>query len=259
MILEVKDLSYRYKTGRTIFHDVSFGIQEGEILSILGPNGAGKSTLLNCIANLLRPQSGQILLEGVPMERMGVEEIARVVGYVPQSHHPAYDYTVRDFVVMGRAPYIGLFSKPSQEDYDMAEEALERLGIQRLAHKPYTQISGGERQQVTIARVLVQRPKLILLDEPTSHLDYGNQIRTVNMIRRLSEEGFALILTTHTPDHVIMLGSRVGMLDYDGGMTFGSVEETMTEERLSRMYKLPLKVRYIEEIHRKACFAPNLD
>lgn len=259
MILEVKDLCYRYKSGRTIFQNVSFGIQKGEILSILGPNGAGKSTLLNCIANLLHPQSGQILLEGRPMDTMGVGEIAQIIGYVPQSHHPAYDYTVRDFVVMGRAPYIGLFSKPTPEDYELVNEALDRLGILKLADKPYTQISGGERQQVTIARVLVQRPKLILLDEPTSHLDYGNQIRTVRMIRRLSEEGYAVILTTHMPDHVIMLGSRVGMLDYSGTMTFGSVEETMTEERLSRMYQVPLKVRYIEEIRRKACFAPDLE
>ena len=257
MILEVKNLRYHYDDSRTIFHDVSFGIESGEIISILGPNGAGKSTLLNCIANLLTPSTGEILLEGKPMNKLSLNEIARIIGYVPQPHTPAYDYTVRDFTVMGRTPYIGLFSKPKQEDYDLADGALKQLGIYHLADKPYTQISGGERQQVTIARVLVQQPKLILLDEPTSHLDYGNQIRTVKMIRKLAGQDFAVILTTHMPDHVILLGSRVGILDHTGTMTFGDVDSIMTEETLSKVYQTNLKVLYIEEIGRVACVAAD--
>lgn len=259
MILTVEQLRYDVPAGRTIFSDVSFQVAAGEILSILGPNGAGKSTLLNCIAGLLRPASGQICLDGQPMETLSLSRMAQILGYVPQTHHPAYDYLVRDFVVMGRAPYIGMFSQPSRADYALADEALEELGITHLAYKPYTQISGGERQQVTIARVLVQQPRLVLLDEPTSHLDYGNQIRTLQLIRRLSQRGMAVLFTTHMPDHVILLGSRVGMLDYTGRMQFGSAEDVLTEQRLSSVYQTPLKVRRLEELGRNVCLPPNLD
>lgn len=169
MILTVEQLRYDVPAGRTIFSDVSFQVAAGEILSILGPNGAGKSTLLNCIAGLLRPASGQICLEGQPMETLSLSRMAQILGYVPQTHHPAYDYLVRDFVVMGRAPY------------------------------------------------------------------------------------------THMPDHVILLGSRVGMLDYTGRMQFGSAEDVLTEQRLSSVYQTPLKVRRLEELGRNVCLPPNLD
>ena len=126
---------------------------------------------------------------------MNLREVARVIGYVPQIHTPAYAFTVREFAVMGRTPYIGAFTVPGVEDYRIADEALERMGIAHLRDKPYTEISGGERQQVTIARVIAQKPQLILLDEPTAHLDYGNQHRVVQMARQLAAEGYALIMT----------------------------------------------------------------
>ena len=188
MILEVSNLGFHYHNSRTIFREVSFSVDKGEVLSILGPNGSGKSTLLNCIANLYKPVSGQILLNGKPVSRMNLRDVARVIGYVPQIHTPAYAFTVREFAVMGRTPYIGAFTTPSAEDYRIADEALERMGITHLRDKPYTEISGGERQQVTIARVIAQQPQLILLDEPTAHLDYGNQHRVVQMIRKLAAE-----------------------------------------------------------------------
>lgn len=259
MILSVEQLRYNVPSGRTIFSDVSFQVAAGEILAILGPNGAGKSTLLNCVAGLLHPATGRICLAGQDINHMSLSQVAQVLGYVPQTHHPAYDYLVRDFVVMGRTPYIGMFAQPTQADYALADHAMEELGIIHLADKPYTQISGGERQQATIARVLVQEPKVILLDEPTSHLDYGNQLRTMQLIQRLARRGFAVVFTTHMPDHVILLNSRVGVLDYSGTMVFGSVDEILTEDRLTQLYQVPLKVQYLEEIGRRACFSPGLD
>ena len=194
MRLEVNRLSFSFDKDEPLFQDVSFTVMNGQVMSILGANGAGKSTLLNCVANLLRPTCGSITLDGIPLERMDLREIARSVGYVPQSHTPAYAYAVRDFVVMGRAPHLGPFQQPGAEDYMLADSALEELGIAHLRSRPYTELSGGERQQVTIARVIVQQPSIIMLDESTNHLDYGNQLRMLRMVRDLAERGFGIII-----------------------------------------------------------------
>ena len=253
MILEVKNLSYSYDNSRTIFHDVSFSLDKGEVLSILGTNGAGKSTLLNCIANLYRPSAGEILLNGRPLSSMRMMEVAQVIGYVPQIHTPAYAYTVREFTVMGRTPYIGAFARPSKEDYTIADAALERMNIAHLRDKAYTEISGGERQQVTIARVLTQQPQIILLDEPTAHLDYGNQYRVVRMIKELSKEGFALLMTTHNPDHANILGGKVAILNREGVLGVGLAAETVTAETLTRLYGLKIKTVYDADAKREVC------
>lgn len=253
MILDVKDISFHYTSGRTIFHDVSFSLDTGEVLTILGTNGAGKSTLLNCIANLYRPDSGQILLDGRPMSAMSMAEVAKIIGYVPQVHTPSYAYTVREFTVMGRTPYIGAFSTPSKEDYRIADEALERMHIAHLRDKAYTEISGGERQQVTIARAITQQPKIILLDEPTSHLDYGNQYRVVQMVKELAQEGYALLMTTHNPDHANILNGKVAILNREGVLGVGQAADTLTAETLTQLYGLKVKTIYDEDAGRNIC------
>ncbi len=255
MILEVENLAYRYHNGPAIFQDINFRLEQGEILSILGTNGAGKSTLLNCLGNLYTPCTGEIRLDGTSMRRLPLTQVSRLVGYVPQIHYPVYAYSVRNFVVMGRTPYIGAFSRPKKEDYEKADQALEKLHISHLAEKAYTEISGGERQQVTIARALAQEPKVILLDEPTAHLDYGNQIRTVRLIRELADEGYGVIMTTHNPDHVLMLGGKVGVLDREGRMEFGDAGVILTEEKLSRLYQVRLRLVQVEGLDREACVA----
>lgn len=253
MILEVNDLSYRYNKSRTIFHDVNFSLDKGEVLSILGTNGAGKSTLLNCVSGLFQPASGEIRLDGTPMSTMSMRDIAQVVGYVPQIHTPTYAYSVLEFTVMGRTPYIGMFSKPSAEDYRIAEEALEKMNILHLRDKAYTEISGGERQQVTIARVIAQQPKLILLDEPTAHLDYGNQYRVVQMVKQLAAQGFALIMTTHNPDHAIILNGKVAVLNREGVLGVGHAAQSLTNEMLSTLYGLNIKTVFDEDAQRNVC------
>jgi iron complex transport system ATP-binding protein len=253
MILEVKNLSFHYHNSPMIFNKVNFSVDKGEVLSILGTNGAGKSTLLNCIANLYKPVSGEILLNGQPISRMSLRKVARVVGYVPQIHIPAYAYTVREFTVMGRTPYIDTFKMPSTEDYRIADEALERIGIAHLRDRFYTEISGGERQQVMIARVITQQPQLILLDEPTAHLDYGNQYRVVQMIRQLSAEGYALIMTTHNPEHAIILNGKVAILNRKGVLGVGQAAETLSEDILSDLYGLSIKTIYDNDAKRKVC------
>lgn len=254
MILEVKDLSYQYKShSRKIFHDVSFTLDKGEVLSILGINGAGKSTLLNCIANLFKPSGGDIFLNGKNVKNMSMREVAKVIGYVPQIHTPAYAYTVREFTVMGRTPYIGAFAKPSREDYRLADEALERMGISHLRDKAYTEISGGERQQVTIARALTQQPQIIMLDEPTAHLDYGNQYRVVQMIKELADEGYALIMTTHNPEHVGILNGKVAILNRQGVLGVDQAAEALSGETLSELYGLTIKTVFDADAGRNIC------
>lgn len=253
MLLQVKGLNFAYQTGRQIFSQVNFSLDKGEILSILGPNGAGKSTLLNCLANLLKPSQGDVFLGGRAVKSMAAFEIAQKLGYVPQIYTPTYAYTVREFTVMGRAPYMGMFTRPKAEDYKLADEALEMLNIAHLADKPCTEISGGERQQATIARVIVQQPDIIMLDEPTSHLDFGNQIKTLKIIKELAKQGFGIIMTTHQPDHAILLAGYVGVLDYGGILKFGAAQEILTEEFLSKIYNIPVKIVQVNEVNRKVC------
>ena len=253
MILKVNDLSFCYHNSRTIFREVNFSVDKGEVLSILGPNGSGKSTLLKSIANPFEPVSGLILFNPRPISKMSLRSVARVIGYVPQIHTPTYAFTVREFVVMGRTPYIGAFTTPSAEDYRIADEALERMGIMHLRDKPYTEISGGERQQVTIARVIAQKPQLILLDEPTAHLDYGNQHRVVQMIRQLAAEGYAVLMTTHNPEHAIILDGKVAILNRKGLLNVGRAAEKLNAETLSNLYGLTIKTIYDNDAQRTVC------
>ncbi|HSW35442.1 MAG TPA: ABC transporter ATP-binding protein [Candidatus Limnocylindrales bacterium] len=253
MIVEVNNLSFSYHDGRSIFQEVNFSVDNGEVLSILGTNGSGKTTLLNCIANLYKPRMGEVLLNGRPMSKMLIRDVARIIGYVPQIHMPTYSYTVREFAVMGRTPYIGTYTTPSRKDYQIADESLERMGITHLRDRVYTEISGGERQQVLLARVITQQPQLILLDEPTAHLDYGNQFRVVQMICQLAAEGYALIMTTHNPEHAIILNGKVAILNRQGVLGVGQAADTLNADTLSNLYGLSIKTIYDNDAKRNIC------
>ena len=236
MTMEVRNLSFSYDNNRIIFSDVSFNLEKGVIFCILGANGSGKSTLLNCLVKLLKPKSGAIMLNGRDTREMTYKDIAQVVAYVPQTYSPSFDYAVRDFVVMGRAPYISTFQRPKQADYSIADEAIKMLKLDHLADRPYTQISGGERQQVNIARALVQQPEIIFFDEPTNHLDYGNQLRVLKLMKSFAKKGYAIIMTTHNPDHVILLEGKVGILNQNGLMITGDCSEILDEKRICDIY-----------------------
>ena len=259
-IFEVENIWFRYSgSDKDVLRGVSFDVWEGEIFTILGPNGSGKSTLLDCMAALRKHTSGAIRLTGREITLMKAREVARVVGYVPQLHVPAFSYTVLDFVLMGRAPNIGVFQKPDEVDVAAAYTALEEVGVEHLASRPYTEISGGERQQATIARAVCQQPKIILFDEPTAHLDYGNQHRILQLIRKLSGRGFAIVITTHNPDHALLLKGTTAILGMDGELVSGPGDEMLTEERLRALYGLDLCITRVEKAGREACLAPRLE
>ena len=254
MRLEVKNLSFSYTRDKVIFHDVDFTLGDGDVLSVLGANGAGKSTMLNCIAGLLAPKTGDILFDGQSMFSMSRKEISRRLGYVPQIHDSSFAFTVLEYVVMGRTPYIRAYETPSQKDYDIARENLAKVGMGGLEYKVFTELSGGQQQLSTIARALTQESPVILLDEPTNHLDFGNQFRTVGTIRQLSELGYVVVTTTHNPDHVFELGGQVAILDADGEIRIGTVEESLTEERLSELYGMDIGIAHGTEAGHGLCY-----
>ena len=260
LIYDVHNLKFSYPSKpRLVLNGINLKLEEGEILSILGPNGAGKSTLLDCMANLRKPLSGTITLCGKNITTISTREVARYVSYVPQMHTPAFNYTVLNFVIMGRAPRVGLFNKPKIEDEEVAFRSLEMLGITHLAQTPYTEISGGERQQVMIARAISQEPSVILFDEPTAHLDYGNQYKILHLIRHMSNQGYSIVISTHNPDHALMLGGEAAIVDREGHLESGPSHEIITEERLKNIYKTQIKLLYINDIHRLTCVVPGLE
>ena len=258
MELQLRQLSFSYP-GRPVFSGLSLTLRSGQVLCILGPNGAGKTTLLSCIMGLLHPAGGQVLLDGADAGSLTPRQLAQCVSFVPQLIVPTFDYEVLEYVVTGCAPRLGTFQRPSREHYEQGMAALEKMGIAHLAHACYTQISGGERQQVSIARALAQRSALILMDEPTAHLDYGNQMKVLRTVCALAGEGYAVALTTHNPDHALLLDDQVAVLDRSGRFTCGPCTQIMTEPFLQALYGLPLTLCYVPQAGRPACVAPKLE
>lgn len=259
VIYDVENMTFRYPGySRDVLNGVSLCLRKGEILCILGPNGAGKTTLLSCMAGLLKPVSGTVKLCGRDLSEMSEKEIAKLTGFVPQMHVPTFDYSVTDFVLMGRAPHTGIFSRPSAEEEQHCREVLENMGLGHIADKSYLDISGGERQQLLIARAIIQSPEAILFDEPTAHLDYGNQHRTLRRVKQMASEGYSIVITTHNPDHALLLGESAAIVSKDGRVIQGSSDEILTEEKLSEVYGMDIRIRYIEELGRTACLVPGL-
>src|SRR3954463_1610899 len=211
VILEAQSLAFGFP-GRTIGRDVSFSLGAGDVVCVLGPNGGGKTTLFRTVLGLLEKHSGSIKLEGRPIESLSRNEIARLIGYVPQGHSGYFAYTVREFVLMGRTAHVGVFSSPSRNDHDVASRMLGSLGIAHLADRPVTEVSGGERQLALVARALAQEPRLLLLDEPTASLDFGNQVHVLQKISALAASGISILFSSHDPDHAFLTSQRVLLL-----------------------------------------------
>ncbi|PAV10892.1 iron ABC transporter ATP-binding protein [Methanosarcina spelaei] len=252
MMLEVKSLAFSYGN-RPIFENVSFSLKKGEIMCILGPNGAGKSTLIKCIAGILKPDNGSVFIQGKDTVSLGVRGIARNIGYVPQQNEVVFPFTVLDFVVMGRAPHLSMFASPGAEDIKLAKESLAMVGISDLAERPVAKLSGGQSQMVLIARALVQKPALLLLDEPTSHLDFGNQILVLETVQKLASLGMSIVMNTHMPDHAFLLGDRAAALSGGRLVAVGKVETVVTSKMMSSVYGVNVAIREIEDMKRKVC------
>ncbi|MEA4928926.1 MAG: ABC transporter ATP-binding protein [Candidatus Limiplasma sp.] len=202
MSLTVRNLGFSYGA-RPVLAEVSFAARSGTLTAVLGPNGAGKTTLFRCILGLQPAYSGQILLEGADLRTLSVREVAHRIAYIPQTHGIAFGYTALDMVLMGTAHTLRSVAVPGATETGRALAALERLGVAHLKNQVYAQLSGGEQQLVLIARALTQEAKTLLMDEPTSSLDYGNQARVLEVVRGLAAEGYTVLLSTHNPQHAL--------------------------------------------------------
>jgi iron complex transport system ATP-binding protein len=241
MTLAAKNLAFGYRDRRVGSH-VNLELAAGEVLCLLGPNGSGKTTLFKTLLGLLPPQEGTVLIDGRDARTQARDAIARMISYVPQAHGAFFPYTVREVVLMGRTVHLGLFAAPSTRDHAAAMTAIRRMGIAHLADAVYTQISGGERQLTLLARALAQDARMVVMDEPTANLDFGNQVRVLERIRGLANEGIGVLLSTHDPDHAFLCADRVAMLHHGELVACGAAAEVMTAEKLQQLYGVALAV-----------------
>lgn len=245
MTLEVKNAACGYGT-KMVVQGISIGITSGDILCLLGPNGVGKTTFFKTLLGFLKLRGGEIQLNGRDINTFSQKERARSIGYVPQAHTPPFPFTVLQVALMGRTAHLGSFSSPSGKDVELAEETLHILGISFLRDRIYTEISGGERQMVLIARALVQQPEILVMDEPTSNLDFGNQIRVLGRIRQLADSGLGIVMTSHFPDHAFLCATKVALIRRDGLFQYGTADEVVTEENLRSAYGVNVRIASIQ-------------
>jgi iron complex transport system ATP-binding protein len=240
MMLCGHDLTIGYRD-RVVGRHLDISLASGEVLALLGPNGGGKTTLLKTLLGLLPPLSGQVRFGERELSDFSNSERARLLAYVPQSHVATFAFTVEAVVLMGRTAHNSLLSAPTADDRAMVAQSLERLGIGHLRERPYTMISGGERQLVLLARALAQEPRYIILDEPTASLDFGNQGKVMQEIRNLSASGHGVLFTTHDPNHAMRAADRAYLIRNGERLAEGRTENVLIRRELERLYDSPVE------------------
>ena len=241
MSIEVKNLRFRYGA-RPVIGDVSFTAEKGELLAVLGPNGVGKSTLFRCLLGFLKPVGGEILVDGKELGAYSQRELAKKIAYIPQSHSPAFDHTVLDSVLMGMTAQLGVFEQPGQAQREKAMQMLRALGMEKLFDRGCMKISGGERQLMLLARALVQDASMLIMDEPTANLDYGNSCRVMERVKKLGQAGYTIIFSTHDPNQAFRYATQVLALQGGGVLAAGRPEAALTSETLTKLYGVGMAV-----------------
>ncbi len=252
MSIEVRDLRFGYGGGE-VLRGVSFTAPSGQLTSVLGPNGVGKSTLFRCLLGLMKGYTGAITIDGEDTRRLSARALAKKVAYIPQSHYPSFNYSVFNMVLMGTTSQVSLMSSPGEKQRRAAEEALERVGVAHLRDKGYTNISGGERQLVLIARALVQDAKVLILDEPTANLDYGNQIRVMEQLRELNSQGYTVVQSTHNPEQAFLFSHNVVAMQEGKVLAAGAPSRVVTEELMEKLYGADIRVCSLFEDRVRVC------
>lgn len=242
MKIELRDVACGYSEKKNVLEHISFQVSTGEICCILGPNGVGKTTLFKTILRLLKPNGGEILVDGENLKKLSSRQMAKAMAYVSQYHVPPFPYLVKDVVMLGRIGSVRYFGQPSIRDSEIAEQAMEDMGVRHLRNEAYTDISGGERQLVMIARALAQEPQFLVLDEPTASLDYGNMVRVMEKIKALREKKYGIIMTTHSPDQAFMCSSKVALIQRGAPVKFGDAADIITRKNLYGAYKVDVRV-----------------
>jgi iron complex transport system ATP-binding protein len=241
MDISLLDGSFSYGE-RQIFSHVNLDVSQGEVFCILGANGCGKTTLLRCLSGSLHLKHGTVRLGTQELSVMNIQDIAKAIGFIYQEHEIPFPFSVLEVVQMGRAPHLKLIESPSPKDMEIAKEALHSVDMLHLEKKPYTQISGGERQLVLIARALAQQPKIILMDEPTSHLDFKNQTTVLQIINELAKRGITVLMTSHYPDHALLFSSKVALMKDGRFIKVGIPGDVMTDQTLGDVYGMEVSM-----------------
>lgn len=242
MTLRVDNLAFSFpRNGRSLV-DISFTLERGDVTCILGPNGAGKTTLIRCLLGGLPLQGGSVTVDGLTMRGLSPRQFAAKVAHVPQTTHSVFGHLVHDIVLMGRSAHLGLLEAPGARDREIAGAALARVGISHLADREYASVSGGERQLCLLARALAQEAPILIMDEPAASLDFGNQIRILDIIASLAGSGYAILMTTHHPDHALLVGTKI--LSLRDGRIFGtgSPQTLLSSQFLSELYGAPVRI-----------------
>lgn len=242
-LVTYQDVCFGYDRKKPpVLDRLALELQEGKITAILGPNGAGKTTLLNLTLGWLKPWSGTINLSGKPLNHYSRRAMGQQIALIPQAEHVPFEYSVMEYVLLGRAPYLPALGSPTGQDERIAFEALEMVGIIELIDHSMLGISGGERQLVLAARALAQQPRLLLLDEPTSHLDLSNKFRLVKILQTLRERGTTILMTTHEPDLALLVSDDAILMEKGKVFTSGTTKEVANGENLTRVYHVPVKI-----------------
>lgn len=257
MSIEVQHLSFSYGP-RQVLKDISFSVDKGEFLSILGPNGVGKSTLFRCMLGLLSGYTGNVIVDGVNARRFSVPEAAKHIAYIPQSSRPIFNYSVFDIVLMGRSSSLSPFRSPDKQDNDRCRWALDKVGISHLARRCYHRLSGGEQQLVLIARALVQDAPILMLDEPTANLDFGNQLLVLQQARSLAQEGYTVIQTTHHPEQSYLFSDRILAVQNGQVLTQGTPAQVLTQETMKFLYGVDVDVVSLYQDRARICIPKNI-
>lgn len=244
--LVASGLTFAHEPGIRQLDDVSFAVRAGQVLCLLGPNGTGKTTLLRCLLGVLKPQRGSVTVDGRDISRMSAAEVARSIAYVPQNGTTGFPFSVLDVVVMGRSTHLRTGATPSDADYELAFGHLEMLGMGHLVNRTFNAVSGGERQLALIARALTQASLVLILDEPTASLDFGNQARILQVVSQLSARGHAVVMTSHMPDHAFACADTVALLKAGRLLAKGAPGSVINEDILTELYGVPVRIAALD-------------
>lgn len=256
--IEVRGLSFAYPRRRPVLQDVSFAVRPGEYVCLLGPNGVGKSTLFSCMMGLTRRFSGDVRICGDSVGRLSAREVARRVAFIPQSASHVFNYSVMDVVLMGTSALTGGLRSPGADERARAMGSLATLGMEGMAELMFLDLSGGERQLVLIARALAQSARILLMDEPTASLDFGNQARVLEHVHRLAREGYAVIQSSHNPEQAFLYADKVLAL-HDGRVAaFGPPRDVLTEGLVRRLYDIEVTMEDVHGGRVRTCFPSSV-
>ena len=244
--LVLQDVRFGYTDETAVLDSLSLKIEPAKITAILGPNGAGKTTLLNTILGYLKPQTGEVLLDGQNIAHYSKRKLSQIIGLVPQAEHYPFNFTAFEYILLGRTPYMDIFSMPQEKDYQTAREIIDLLKISHLKNRLVEELSGGEQQLVLLARALAQEPKILLLDEPTTHLDLGNTVAILNALKALAREKVTVVFTTHDPQAAVFCADQLVLMKKGRVMDAGSLEEIMTSDSLTHLYGVGIRVKDID-------------